>query len=414
MSCKDNKDNNKEQKMKKYLNDSLELDGINVSEDLINRTLNAIKQQDAKDKEKEELGSHLNNQDRPLSKQEDKSPVTKVSKKIVIWNKYMRRFAGAAAAVLVIFACFGMMRLLPSIGGKKSMSTDQVAYDATAEKGSSAKNDANTASDTAKGLGSATGNKTNTADTSNTNKNKEAASGTESDQAQKDSNRQAFQSSVKNEGAPSQASDHSKISPKKSVSNENVAAYADASNKKSTSKNEKTKTADLYKNENVESAPLTASKKVASGSGASPQTTQAPDQNEADMAPRLAFSNPNSTALKFTSLCKATTGETAYIRITDAVSNTSVTLISDAQIQEFITCMEKYQYTTKKLSSDDSSFTIDIECPYAVPNQYSISIGNNLTLKYSVDKQVTESVYCITDYEKLKEDLNGIMKEYRK
>lgn len=414
MSCKDNKDNNKEQNIKDYLNDSLELDGINVSEDLINRTLNAIKQQDAKEKENEELDSHLNNQDRPLNKQEDKSPVTAVSKKIIIWNKYVRRFAGAAAAVLVIFACFGMMRLLPGIGGKKSMSTDQAAYDAAEEKGSTSKNDSDTASGTANGLGSAAGNKADTADKSDTYRNKDAASGTEPEQAQKDSNHQALQSSGKNEVVPSGTSNHGKTSADKTASQNNTETYADASEKKSTSGNEKTKTADLINNENVASAPLTSSKKVASGSGAGPDTTETPNQNTADMAPRLTFSNPNSTALKFSSICKATSGETAYIRITDSVSNTSITLISEAQIQEFITCMEKYQFKTQKLSSGESSFTIDIECPYAVPNHYSLSIGNSLTLKYSVDKQVTESSYGITDYEKLKEDLNGLMKKYQK
>ena len=70
-----------ELKIKSHLNTSLDLIGISVSEDLINRTLAAIKEQ------------ALSGEDEVTQ-----TSIMKPTKKIIAWNRYIRGFAGVAAA----------------------------------------------------------------------------------------------------------------------------------------------------------------------------------------------------------------------------------------------------------------------------------------------------------------------------
>ncbi len=104
------KDNNEkiefdELNIKSHLNDSLDLSGISVSEDLINRTLAAIKEQS------------LSNEDEATN-----TSITKSTKKIVSWNRYVRGFAGVAAAVVIVVVGYNLIQSIP-IGMKKSNDT---------------------------------------------------------------------------------------------------------------------------------------------------------------------------------------------------------------------------------------------------------------------------------------------------
>lgn len=113
MNDKDKKNVNKEMddmNIKSHLNDSLDLSGINVSEDLINRTLEAIKQQpnDSKDNRK----------------------------KVIPWNRYVRGFAGvAAAAAFIVFAGYNVMNMgLIGMNSKKSAAPNESTNDTTSEE----------------------------------------------------------------------------------------------------------------------------------------------------------------------------------------------------------------------------------------------------------------------------------------
>lgn len=78
--------------LRTHLNTSLDLSGINVSEDLINRTLAAIKVQAA---------SYQDNEYQ-YEKEEPRN-------KVIVWNRYARGFAGVAAAALIIAIGYGAM-----------------------------------------------------------------------------------------------------------------------------------------------------------------------------------------------------------------------------------------------------------------------------------------------------------------
>jgi hypothetical protein len=114
--------------IKSHLNTSLDLSGISVSEDLINRTLAAIKEQSVSSKD-----------------EVTKTSTTEPTKKIIAWNRYIRGFAGVAAAVIIVAIGFNIIQQMP-IGMKKSEkaampeltsmdnSTDMVAESAPAEE----------------------------------------------------------------------------------------------------------------------------------------------------------------------------------------------------------------------------------------------------------------------------------------
>lgn len=90
--------------IKTHLNTSLELDGISVSEDLINRTLQAIKLQQAPQEMEE----------KPISS----------DKKVIAWNRYVRGLAGIAAAIIVVVVGYS---IIDNMGMKFNKSSDKAS-----------------------------------------------------------------------------------------------------------------------------------------------------------------------------------------------------------------------------------------------------------------------------------------------
>jgi hypothetical protein len=88
--------------IKSHLNTSLDLSGISVSEDLINRTLVAIKEQSSSSKN-----------------EVTKTSIIEPTKKIIAWNRYIRSFAGVAAAVVIVAVGYNLVQRMP-FGMKKS------------------------------------------------------------------------------------------------------------------------------------------------------------------------------------------------------------------------------------------------------------------------------------------------------
>ena len=103
---------NDELNIKSHLNTSFDLSGISVSEELINRTLAAIKEQSSK----EEITAPDTAENEAEKKQ---SPA-----KIIRWSKYVRGAAGVAAAVLVVMIGYAAIRQFP-VGMKKADSSTQ-------------------------------------------------------------------------------------------------------------------------------------------------------------------------------------------------------------------------------------------------------------------------------------------------
>lgn len=122
-------------KIKSHLNASLDLSGISVSEDLINRTLEAIKKQES---------------EQQTAEAEKTSPEDE-HKKVIPWNRYARTFAGVAAAAIVVVAGYGLIKGGLMSAQKSDSSTEnslQMTYD-TASTESAADSTMSAATDAA-------------------------------------------------------------------------------------------------------------------------------------------------------------------------------------------------------------------------------------------------------------------------
>jgi hypothetical protein len=110
MSYNDKKNNGMEMddlNIKSHLNTSLDLSGISVSEDLINRTLAAIKEQSVSSKE-----------------EETKDGTDKQEKRVLPWNKYVRGIAGIAAAAIVAVIGINYINQAPMENKKAELAID--------------------------------------------------------------------------------------------------------------------------------------------------------------------------------------------------------------------------------------------------------------------------------------------------
>lgn len=97
--------------IKSHLNTSLEADGISVSEDLISRTMDAIRLQEANGL--------------------DEGKVNRVNKKPILLYRYTRTLIAVAAAALVLVVGLNALRLLKPLGMKSDNETKNfMSYDA--------------------------------------------------------------------------------------------------------------------------------------------------------------------------------------------------------------------------------------------------------------------------------------------
>ncbi len=95
---KDKKIENDDMNIKAHLNTSLDLDGISVSEELFQRTLAAIKEQQTQREE------HV-----------DAKGEEKFGTKITPWNRYVRSIAGVAAALLLVVVGYNVVKQMPIV-----------------------------------------------------------------------------------------------------------------------------------------------------------------------------------------------------------------------------------------------------------------------------------------------------------
>lgn len=111
MNYKDKKNNNIENddmNIKSHLNASLDLSGISVTEDLINRTLEAVKKNSSEQKTAGYRTAAQKTSVRPGTAG-TKGNLEAGHRKIILWNRYTRTFAGVAAAAIVVIAGYGLM-----------------------------------------------------------------------------------------------------------------------------------------------------------------------------------------------------------------------------------------------------------------------------------------------------------------
>jgi hypothetical protein len=317
--------------IKSHLNTSLDLSGISVSEDLINRTLAAIKEQPVENKDPK-LGSE------------------QLGKKIIPWGRYVRGFAGVAAAVLIVAVGYNVIKQEPFGSKKDGASTKTEMQDKTM-------------------VGTLSEEETN----------------------------QNFSASSTEEAATSETA--------KEDSNDNSAEIAATDVTEEKTAIQYTITADTFTED--------AGSGVSGSEGEAGSLTEEAGSTE-PAKPKLSASLRNSNGADFFSfreifLPDPTTAE--YITITNEANQTSITLTDQEEILDFYTVMDTHQFTSGVENSANQNYTVELKSPEPEA-LYTLFIGDNLTVRYLEGDAVVENSYDAVDKVLLKQNLDELYQKY--
>ncbi|HWT73813.1 MAG TPA: hypothetical protein VN258_03715 [Mobilitalea sp.] len=377
MSYNDKKNENIEiddMNIRSHLDTSLELSGISVSEDLINRTLEAIKKQTAgQPAEESQAGSKS------------------VTKKVIPWNRYIRGFAGVAAAVVVVAAGYSFL----SNGGlfsKKDANfsaNSLVAEDSTANTAAEGTTDGSAALSAPSESSNATA-KTDE-NTTNDATSAGAADGETSQNTSTDSTPETTtQFTVEADTAlgSDEAGNTGSADTSASSAADSSATYGIAADRAMTA------TAPAV----TGTADSTASSDIAASLA---------------VQPTAILGIAGNTTLTFRDIFLPEPEKAEYIKITDVVSGTSITLTDQTQIADFYSIMDKHQFTYSSKTSADQNYSVEINDPQ-MSATYVMSIGEHITVSYS-DKDVSSvSSYDVADSALLTQNLQAFIAKYSK
>ena len=346
--------------IKSHLNTSLDLNGINVSEDLIYRTLEAVKNHPAED-------------------QNDKNAEDGI-KKTIPWNRYIRRFAGIAAAMLIIVVGYSSMKLMNNENKfDSSTQAPEVSYDTTAK------------ADKANGSTSSTKMKANLAYSS---KADTASTGT----ASNESNAANDNASVKSGLTASTAGDAS-ANQTLNAPVANAAQAADGTTSDIATTTEAPVTFDIGDADDDSS--------TTADSSAIANTNE--DVQQSRLTGKTAKSFAKLNHQTFQNIIPLKSDDTEYITITDTVSGDSITLKSQTDIIDFYTRMENYKFTKGTGTNTDVDYIIEIGSASPEDDIYTINVGQSVTVRKTDDNQVDESFYTPVDNQGLNNELAAIM-----
>lgn len=330
-------------KIKSHLNASLDLSGISVSEDLINRTLEAIKKQEPKQQEITQQEAEQQTAETEKTSQADEH------RKVIPWNRYVRTFAGVAAAAIVVVAGYGLIK-----GGftaqKSANSTDnaQMTYD-TASTGSASDSTMSAATDT------------ETADFA----------------------------------AESAAEDTV-------VSEEVTNAYTA---KQDTSETEAAVEEPQYSITFNGDAEEEGSAYGTDGTvGTSSDTAAGTD------VPMLK-GTADISVLTFRDIVLADPDQASEITISDALNKITVTLTSKTDILDFYSVMDVQQFTYATEAASEADYVIEITA-VPDQALYTMTVGDHVTVAYSTDETTSQSIYDAADLQGLKQALSDFCLKY--
>jgi len=340
MKFNDNNDKQNDLEMddmniKSNLNTSLDVSGISVSEDLINRTLEAIKRQ-------------------PTEQSVNQTDAKDFSKKVISWNKYVRGFAGVAAAVLIVVVGYNAMSQL-NIGSSKSGSDSSQPLD-------------NTSANDIMMEGAAESN----------------SSLATSEKADLDV---AFDAS---------STDMAVEEPKDDSIAESAPQY--------------TITADaITMTDEAETYGDNGQTEVTGADGEAGTTESMEPQAKLSTTLR----NGDQTALlTFRDIFLPAPEQAEYIMITDEINGTAVTLTDQVQILEFYTLMDQHQFTYGTEDTANQNYTVEVKSPEEA--LYTLIVGKNITVRYAQGDTVSQSIYLAVDEVLFKQNLDEFYKKYSK
>lgn len=379
--------------IKSHLNDSLELSGISVSEDLINRTLLAIKKQTELQAVAEinESQSESNTENQisaiKLNQTEEAKEQKASDKKVIHWNRYVRAFAGVAAAMVVVAVGYGLASNGAFSGYMASSSKDQ-SYDMAT---------------------------------------KEAAD--ENKQADISESATIFQGeeAVGNALAPNESeskvdtslnADYGDAVPGKEAELDPNSPPSAGGGGNSTGANLGVE-APQYSI--VAKVPAATSKADSKESGSSDSSTGSvgSDGNDSSSLRSTAPSMKKSLTiqeitLSFQDIFLADPTQASTFTITDEINHVTVSLTKREDIQSFYTLMEKHQFTYGDQTGDSTNYTIELVTPEPSMNLYTMYIGTDIVVDYSDNATTSHSVYTTTNLSELTTAIEEFCQKYSK
>jgi hypothetical protein len=342
-------------KIKSHLNTSLDLSGISVSEDLINRTLEAIKMQQAG--QTEQAGT----------------PVEQM-KKVIPWNRYIRVAAGIAAAVIVVVVGYSAISNT-NFGAKE----DKSSYDAEMYTADSTGMKEDVSDDAAVKFG-------------------DTASSSDNETAEENSSAEYATEGTADIAAADTGADADQEAPLYTITASSAKEAADG-------KTNDEKAADEASSEDAKTA----------GGGTTGQTGNADTATNA-VQPRTTAIDKSSveTALTFRTIFLSDPKQAQYIMITDETNNTSITLTDQKDILDFYTVMDQHQFSYNTDDSSEQNYKVEVKTPLPDEILYTMVIGNVITVEYEDADISSQATYTAADQVLLKQNLDEFYKKYNK
>ncbi len=358
--------------IKSYLNSSLDLMGVYVSEDLISKTLAAIKQADTENQESNSASGNLqqvNNTDEAVNHKKDRG----IAANKVTWRKYIRRFAGVAAAVLVLTAGINFTKM----GAKLEKGP---------ANGSSAGYDMKTAV-------------SDTADTSTSTQKQDGAAGAASTQEAPT----VTQAALAPEYNANLFRSYGNLSKQAAGdSNQKEAVESKEKDSAASAANEDRGAGSLLEKPEKASFPLDdmegeENDSTVSGTGNNSDSSYLEDNKLAQGITPPALGLGQKKYIDFTDFFLKDEAQAEYIKITDMLNNTEITLTAQSDIADFYEVMEQQQYTgTVNLLTTDN-YSIKVKSRKQEGIAYSILIGDSIMVNDNTGYTVKQSNYTTDD-----------------
>lgn len=326
--------------IKSHLNTSLELEGISVSEELFQRTLATIREQQA---QQEEHGE---------AKVEEG-----IRTKNVPWNRYVRSFAGVAAALLLLVVGYNVIKQMPIV------KNDTTSMDSAAPE-------------------------------DNLMMSRSAAEDT-----------QANITAESPEAAEAPAAANAGIAAKE--------AKLEAQNEASEYTISAENTADAGDNVSAGTDDISNYGKE-EGTEEEIQFAMVPedDSNSLKFSTSLQSTDASEVTYTFRNIFLPAPEEAEYITISSNKSGTSVTLTAQEDIRAFYLVMDAHLFTGDAQKTENGQdYTVEMKNPNT-QTLYTMYLGPNLIVKCIQGDNVTENLYYPDDETLLKQEIESFLLEH--
>lgn len=354
--------------IKLHLNTSFDLSGIHISEELINKTLGAIKE-----REQEEL----KNQRR--------------SKKISLY-KYAYRIAGACAAVLVVAAGIHFMG---TTGGKKADLNNSdlfVAFDTSLDASSNT-----TGNSAEKKDGNAY-----TASVGEMEMQSSSEAPKEAEQPLSDDTALSFaeaDNGQSEKNLKSALQENADASVVEGTDNTGTEASSDI----------KTEAGNGMKSAS-QGSEIESSKEEAADNrdmAAEDQGTRKDTEGNAKKDAVLLFRGVETDDIAFRDIFLADPQQAEYIQIKDVDNNSVIKLKNQEQILDFYSIMENYKYSKGTDAPVTQSYVIEVKSQQTEEVLYTLEIGDAITISKKAGNEISEMNYMVDDEEALIQSINS-------